>query len=222
MVPPMLVAIQGYRHVAEGGGVRCDVDACPRCGGHPGEFRLHDCRKRAFLYVLERLVQSTWCWLTRWKCSLCCKTFTLYPAFALPFKRYVAETVLGLSEHYVTEDTASYRRAVRVDGMPVFHAEKEAGTMGTRILEHSTLHRWIPFFTGLGRVQREALKLIRAAAPASGVFRRIAPVAPWKYRSPERGTILQGARQFFVAAREYAALFGASIFPRLATACAWT
>lgn len=222
MVPPVLAAIQSYRQAVEERRVRCDVDACPRCKQHHDAFRLHECRKRTFLYVLGRMVYSQWCWLTRWKCPLCGKTFTIYPPFALPFKRYATETVLALSERYVTEDAASYRRSVRVDGMAVFHAEAEAGAAGTRILEHSTLQRWIPFFAGLGRVRREALKLIRAAAPASGVFRRIAPVAPWKYRSPERGAILQDARQILVAAREYVALFGASIFPRLATACAWT
>jgi hypothetical protein len=172
--------------------------------------------------VIERVVHSTWCWLTRWKCPLCGKTFTIYPPFALPRKRYVAEIVSALSQRYVVEDSATYRSAVRVDGMPVFHAGEEARPPGTRILEHSTLHRWIPFFAELARVRREALKLIRAAAPASGVFRRIAPVTPWKYRSPQRRTILQDARQLFVAAREYAAIFGASIFPRLATACGWT
>lgn len=222
MVPPILEAIQNYRQAVESGRICCDLETCPRCGDHPGEFRLHECRKRTFLYVLERMTHATWCWLIRWKCPLCAKTFTLYPPFALPRKRYVAETVLGLSEHYITEDAASYRRSVRVDGMPVFHAAEEAGTAGTRVLEHSTLQRWIPFLAGLAGVRREALKLIRAAAPASGVFRRIAPVAPWKYRSPERGAILQDARQILVAAREYAAIFGASIFPRLATACAWT
>ena len=161
MVPPILEEIQSYRRAAEEGRLCCDLQSCPLCHGQPETFRLHDFRRRTFLYVLGRMVHSTWCWLARLKCPLCGKTFTLYPPFALPYKRYVVETALALSERYVSEDATSYRRAVRVEGMPVFHAGEGAGSTGTRILEHSTLHRWIPFFAALAAVRREALKLIR-------------------------------------------------------------
>jgi len=61
------------------------------------------------------------------------------------------------------------------------------------------------------------MNLIRQKAPSSTIFREIRPLAPQKYRSQNRLSILDSAMRFFVAEEEYHTLFASSIFPRFAT-----
>ncbi|MBI4606029.1 MAG: hypothetical protein HY721_29030 [Planctomycetes bacterium] len=214
--------MERYSKAVEEKTVTCELETCLRCGKGTGELRLHDRRKRTFRWVLERLVKKVVVWLARWKCRLCGATFTLYPPFALPYKRYVTETVTRLSESYLEKDELTYRKAVLQDGMPVFHEGAEGGPLDERTLQHSTLYRWFSLFGALERTRREALRLIRQRSSRSGVFRRILPIAPWKYRSDERRKLLGRSRQLFSAEKELGALFGTSIFPRFATLWAWS
>lgn len=222
MLPNLLEVMENYSKEVEEKKVTCDVEACLRCGKRARDFRLHDRRKRTFLWAFERLVRKVAVWLARWKCLICGETFTLYPPFALPYKRYVTETVSKLTERYLENDELTYRKAVLQGGMPVFHAGEKEEAIDERTLRHSTLYRWLALFGALERTRREALRLIRSKSPGSGVFRKILPIAPWKYRSSERRKVLQHARALLVREEEYRALFGASIFPRLATLCSWS
>lgn len=219
MLPPIEEAIQAYTRAVERGEVCCDVEVCQICGERPGIFKLKDRRKRSFYFVFERSVRKLQSFLCRWKCTLCGKTFTLYPHFALPRKRYVLEDVLNTSRRYVEEEALSYRKAVKIRGMPVFHASDDPDDL--RVFSHSTPYRWLGFLATLVTTTREALRLVRQKSPSSGVFRKIQPIAPWKYRSDSRRTVLQDARRLLVAEAEYRVLFGVSIFPRFATVCAW-
>ena len=221
MLSKILAEMESYSKDVEEKRVRCDIDSCLRCGVETSDFRLHDRRPRTFLLALERLVKKVVVWLARWKCLVCGTTFTLLPPFALPFKRYVSQTIQALSENYVEKDELTYRKAVLQDGLPVFHEGKDADSLDERSLRHSTLYRWFALFGDLERTRRQALRLIRQKSSSSGVFRRILPIPPWKYRSAERRKLLGRARQLFVAEDEYRTVFGASIFPRLATVCAW-
>jgi hypothetical protein len=133
----------------------------------------------------------------------------------------VRDCVFELAEWYLEHDELSYRAAVSVKGMPVFHDCRDDGTIDERSLSHSTLHRWLPFFLSLGATFTEALRLIRSKSASSDLFRRALPVAPVKYRSEERRTVLATALRALWTEREYRALFARSIFPELATACAW-
>jgi hypothetical protein len=221
MLPRILVEMESYSKAAQEKKIHCDLGSCLRCGNRTSDFKLHDRRPRTFLVALERLVKKSVVWLTRWKCLLCGATFTLLPPFALPFKRYVVLTVTTFSERYVQKDELSYRKAVLQDGMPVFYEGKDADSPDERTLRHSTLYRWFPLFGALERTRREALRLIRQKSPSSAVFRNILPIPPWKYRSQERQKVLAHSRQLFIAEEEYRAVFDTSIFPRLATVCAW-
>ncbi len=40
-----------------------------------------------------------WCQIRRFRCSACRKTFTLLPAFLLPFKHYIASEIEGVLRH---------------------------------------------------------------------------------------------------------------------------
>lgn len=221
MLPKILAEMESYSKAVEEKRMTCGVDTCLRCGKQTNDFRVHDRRQRTFLVAVERVVKKTIVWLARWKCLLCGATFTLLPSFALPFKRYATETVSRLTESYLEKDELTYRKAVLHDGMPVFHESKQGGPIDERTLQHSTLYRWLALFGALERTRREALRLIRQKSSSSGVFRKILPIPPWKYRSAERRQVLGHARQLFVVEAEYRALFETSIFPRVATLCAW-
>lgn len=221
MIHPLIAAIQGYTEAVERGLVQPTVNCCPLCGEEPEGFRLHDRRKRVFLVLVERLVHEVLSKLPRWRCPLCSGSFTDYPPFALPHKRYVRECVFELVERYLDEEHTSYRKAVREEGLPVFYDSGD-DAIDERSLAHSTLHRWFPFFAFLRATLREALRLVRARSAASTLLRRVFPVAPRKYRSDERRAILSAALRALSIDQEYRLLFGRSIFPDLATACGWS
>lgn len=221
MIPDPIDTIKRYTEAVRRGEIQPTCNLCPHCHEEPDAFRLRGHRKRTFLVVVERIVKRVLSLLTRWKCPLCKGSFTHYPPFALPHKRYVRDCVFELSEQYLERDELSCRRAVEVEGMPVFHDCRDDGTIDERSLSHSTLHRWLPFFLTLGATLREALHLIRARSTSSDLFRRVFPVAPGKYRSEQRRAVLTMALKVLSTDREYRALFARSICPELATACGW-
>jgi transposase-like protein len=222
MVAEGLEEIHTFTRAVANGEVSCDCVSCLRCGKRPSSFRLHDRRRRIFLVIVERLVHEVLSLIPRWKCPLCGRTFTTYPAFAVPRKRYVRKEVLRFSERYVNEDRASYRKAATEAGLAVFYRGGEEEKIDERQFAHTTVHRWFPFLGSLKRTAREALRLIREKAPGSGIFRKIVPVPPWKYRSEERRQILIASRRLLQVESEFRALFENSLFPRFATGCRWS
>jgi transposase-like protein len=222
MVPAILEEVQAYTDALTRGAVRCELAACPRCGLEGASFSLHEVRGRTYLVAVGRLVESVASLVSRWKCRSCRTTFTLYPSFALAHKRYVRQTVFERSQVYLGDERQSYRTAVRIDRMPIFHQSSAAGeALEDRTLAASTLHRWLATLGRLSKTLQQALHLIRARDPTSGLFRTLAAIviAPWRYRSEERAALLRSGSHLLLAGPAYRALFGVSIFPNLATAC---
>jgi hypothetical protein len=120
MIPELIAVIQSHAGSVERKEGQPQGN-CPHCQERPDRFRLHDRRGRTFLVVVERVVQRVRSFLARWKCSLCRRTFTMYPPFALPWKRYVREFLFDCVGKYLERDELSYRRAVEVGGMAVFY-----------------------------------------------------------------------------------------------------
>jgi transposase-like protein len=221
MVPRILEEVEAYTDAVARGKVHCDLAACPRCGEKRASFRLYDCRGRTFLVVVERLVKKIRSQLTRWKCRLCNKSFTLYSSFALPYKRYVRDQIFECSEAYLEDETSSYRRGVEVHGLAIFHDGSTGEKTQEQTLHGSTLHRWIGALGNLRKTLLTALHLIRVKDPSSLIFRTIASlvVAPRRYRSEERKALLRSCQELLVTEEEYRSIFDVSIFPHLATAC---
>lgn len=213
------IAIAAHTQAVEHGAAQCTVTCCPQCG-QPGSFKYHATRKRQFLVIVDRLVRRMVSALTRWKCPCCRKTFTLYPAFALPHKRYVRQDICRLGGRYVEEDGVSYRKTVQVGSMPVCYAAAD-GSIDDRVLWPSTLHRWVGFLGDLKNTLQQAWRLIRARSPTSDVFRQAIPVPCWKYRSAERREVLHICGRLLRTDRLYHRLFDVSIFTHLATRCSW-
>ncbi|MCP4395355.1 MAG: hypothetical protein GY804_13975 [Alphaproteobacteria bacterium] len=76
----------------------CSPDvACHCCHHKPEVFKLHESRKRQFRLIVEDIVKVTVSFLLRWKCIDCGTTFTEYPSFALPHKRFVLTDIVDYS-----------------------------------------------------------------------------------------------------------------------------
>jgi len=185
--------------------------------------------------VVGDLVHRALSRLIRWKCPRCRQTFTGYPPFALPHKRYVRPVIFARSRAYVEDDTQSYRQAVQDGGRSIFHprredqavtaesTEEEKRKEQTPILTHTTLHRWITTLGQWPKTMRHAWDLIQQRDPATTRLRDLwrLSVPPWKSRSEARRALLRACRRLFRTEAIYVATFGVSIFPNLATGCGW-
>jgi len=155
--------------------------------------------------------------VARWKCPRCKTTFTDYPDFALPYKRFVPSPILEVSERYVNDDESTYRKAVRKDGRPVAYAGEEGEEEG-RQLSHTSLWRWVGWLgRKMSRLVREAMKLIRQKDPTTRLHRESYPVPARKYQSKTRRKVLQECRRLFAVKAAFESLFGPSLFTDFGT-----
>jgi len=172
-----------------------DLRTCPKCQGHPDFFKAYDCRSRIFLAIDQGIVKKILSFLSRWKCPLCCKKFLYYPDYAIPFKRYVKDSLNHLSKRYLTDDKATYRGVVKADKAPIVYDGNEKEE---RRLEPSTVWRWLSYIGSL----------------SSEIFGKTQKIPDGKYRSEERKQLLIQAKIFFSTQEELTQI---SAFPKLAT-----
>ncbi len=220
---PTLTEVQSYRNDVLQHKIACILPPCPTCHTMPDAFQRHEARAREFYVLIDQLIQEVPCLVIRWRCPGCKKTFTQQPPFAYPHKRYVLETILDLAGCYLEEDASTYRNVVLQDNMPIFHASPDDNTINDKSLAHTTLYRWITSLGGLKEILRSAQDLILQENPASAVCRHLATldIPARKYVKAARETILKHCRRIIHAEVEYRTIFFASIFPFLATQCAW-
>jgi len=195
---------------------------CPKCLENPKHFKLHECKKRNFRYICESLIYTVLSILTRWKCPICKCTFTDYPFFALPFKRYVLIDIERLTNDYI-KNNQSYQQTVSPKGLSIGYKDQE-GIIDERQLSKTTLWRWIGFFGKLENTINGALNLIRQKDSNCQVFRNVYPVSALKYQSLERKKIIQNTMKLFQINElfESKKYFGNSIFPCFAASCGWS
>ena len=77
--------------------------ACDNCGQREGIFKLHECRKRLLRFAAEAVVETVATLLPRWKCLPCGATFTQYPPFVAPHKRFVLADIVLLCRKYLED-----------------------------------------------------------------------------------------------------------------------
>lgn len=216
--------IESYDHQVLQGNISCELPPCPFCETPPDGFRRHEARRRLFYVISGQWVEIVWCRITRWKCSHCRKIRTQQPPFALPYKRYTRQTLMGFSQAYLEEEASSYRKVVLGDGLPIGYASKPGKEeIDERQLAHSTLYRWVTTLGGFQEVCARALDLILQKEPASAICRGLAllKVPPSKYVKAPREGVLRRCRELLHLEVSYRHIFQASIFPYLATWCAW-
>jgi hypothetical protein len=217
----LIEVITNYGVAASGKkGIECAVAACPRCQDRPGKFWRHGARLRLFL-VFAVVVLEVKSYLPRWKCPSCRRTFTQYPPFALPFKRYPLPFIRERVSAYVTDEGCTYESGVS-DGpgiIPVFHKDPKKA----RTLRRSTLWRWVSTLGGFPEMVRRALDLIKQKDPSSVLFRALGEhqFRGEKFRSQARKGVLQRCRELLLVEPVYAELFDVKIFPDLATGVGW-
>jgi len=151
---------------------------------------------------------------------MCNATFTEYPDFALPYKRYVSDDILRLSGQYLEQYRETYRRLVTAQAdknrtLPTVYEQVLSGREG--FLAHSTPWNWMKLLGQLPDVYQAGLELIRSHDPTTQLFRRFVPVDPKNYRSLERKNLLQKAKNMLLLNAEHENLFGHRIFPRFKT-----
>lgn len=193
---------------------------CPRCSEQVATFKRHDSRERFFRFIVEYYVHIIKSLLVRWKCPICGKTFTDYPSFALPHKRYILMDTERFSGDYVEDEEQTYRKVVYPQDTEISYKEPDDKGV-VRSLVPSTLWRWISSLGSMKETLGQALHLIRQKDPTSSIFREIFPVSPHKYQSSQRKMILENARRLLRTGLEFHRLFGHKIFPHLGTVCSW-
>lgn len=174
-------------------------------------------RSRIILLVVLSIVERVKTYLTRWKCTSCLCTFTLYLDFALAHKRYEASFIFARCSAYVEDKARTYREGVLRDGLPIMYEDADSGTQ----LWPSTLWRWMSTLGAFPETTRYALHLIKQKSPSTGLFRGLSMhrIGECKYRTLGRKRVLERCLSLLVACRVYAQLFGMSVFPELAMAC---
>lgn len=197
--------IEQYKREAES--QECPECCCPHCRQMPPGYRRHAARKRQFYVIAGNWAHRFFTVLIRWKCLLCGVTFTFYPSFCMPYKRFVLADITRLSGSYVEADEATYRSVVGIGHRDELPLEKQ--------VSHSTVWHWLSDLgTWKARLQ-EGLRLLQEKDPGLGVHRQIRPVAARKYRSEWRREQLYTARFLLRIADAFSRIFGQVLFPRL-------
>ena len=217
---------------------------CLKCAQIPEHFQRHDCRVRLVWIIVEREVLRVEVLLLRFKCRVCSGTFTEYPDFMIPYKRYAASEMVEMGWEFVSQKKLGYREAVSIGGMPVGHESKEleteiegvfvrqesnAGRVGQetvgskeeskgKFLSHSTLWRSLGYWGEKEGYLNRILSLLGQKGVESEFFRKLQrPIPEKKYRSEARKKILETFTKLYLSAKEFAKEFGLKIFPHFET-----
>ena len=174
------------------GNYRCSMSRCPHCKRAPEStlfFRRHALRHRKFLVIEGRYIRAVEGLLARWRCPFCRQTFTEYPPFALPYKRYAVPQIAPRALEYVEDDGVSYRKAVLDTYLPIFHwfdATDGPDAYGDHepVLAHTTLYHWV---SALGNGTRPV--------PPHDQFQDQFMPADWKFLTPSRRDVLLACRR---------------------------
>ncbi len=207
--------IQEYTEKVRKGLVKCDLPNCVDCDTEAEFFKRHEARQRQFYSIVDDMVKITLGLLIRWKCVGCGKTFTGYPYFAVPYKRYTLPTIKKYSGLYTEDHQASYRKVILKNIIGYPGSEQQ--------FSHSSIYRWITSLGNYSNIIRNAQDLYLQAKPESSISRELAllTIPSKKYQTEERQSILQRCRQLLRLDEKYSALFNVSIFPNIGTKCSF-
>ena len=218
MLPPLIAEIERHTQSILDGSQTCRTESCPTCRAECGCFALHALRPRTFLVAVAAWVRQLASFVARYRCPVCGVTFTDYPSFAIPGKRYVVATVMSHAAAYLGDDEATYRSSVSTPetNAPTFYAASPDDAIDERALAPSTLWRWMAVLAAMKRTVAAAKRLIREAT--SRLLRSSRLVARRKARTDRRRAILLGAADLIATAAAYSAAFaGSSIFTESGT-----
>lgn len=210
-------AIKAYLIRTEKGEVKPDnLPPCRRCHLEARHFKIHAYRERRFLIIVSMVVQAVYCPLVRFACPGCRKTVTSYPDFAIPHKHYTQQAIMHFAKAYVASD-ATYQQALICENSVPGYPD------GEKTLAPSTIHRWITSLSRLRNTTRKAMSMVLQNNPRTAICRDLAQwIVPLrKYRTEVRRECLHNCFQLMATEALFKALFGFSIFTKLAISCAF-
>ncbi len=152
---------------------------CLCCHQKPKFFKLHESRKRQFRMIVENIVKTTVSFLLRWRCLLCNTTFTEYPPFAAPHKRFVLTDINRLGQKYLS-DTLSYRGVVKENDDDIGYPD--SNDLCEQFISHSTVWRFMIYLADRSQIKRQPF-----------IMAKTEPISSFKYRSNKRKTLLYKA-----------------------------
>ena len=166
--------VEGNFDAAEG--------VCEKCHEKPGEYKLHECRKRQVRFSVGAVVEVAMTFVLRWKYSLCGATFTQYPPFIAPHKRFALPEIVRLSRKYLENDKSSYADAVVEDGNEIGYPDERG--LCDSFVSRSTVWRFMEYLASVHFEETEPSKENRRRPPW---------LPPRKYRSEKRRRLLHRA-----------------------------
>jgi len=206
--------IDKYTRQVKNNEVLCNLPDCPYCKTSSTFFKRHELKERQFNIIENLIVYIVIGLIIRWKCPGCNITFTQYPWFAVPYKRYTLPTIIDLCWQYLENALLTYRKLVE-QWCPVEH---ECADM---FLQYSTIHRWISALGSYSVIIRETQRLILEADPRSSIVRDLSNISVFghKYKNSTRKSILINCKKLICLEKVYTTIFSVSIFSKLAAAC---
>jgi hypothetical protein len=207
--------IEAHEKQVLAGQIPENLTCCEFCNEPSSSIKRHDARLRIFYYVIECYVYRKESWLGRWRCVICRKIFTYYPGYCLPYKRYVKTDIVKFSARYLHNEKISYRSSLKHNFNVIVHKDKEQ----TKQCEFcgTTIWRWQSFLSGLIKLEKKALQLIREKSSECSVFREVYSINKRKYRTVNRKTQLLNAMKLLKVEELFNSIFGATIFPQFAS-----
>ena len=154
---------------------------CQGCHQKPILFKLHESRKRQFRLIVENIVTTTVSFLLRWRCLLCNTTFTEYPPFAAPHKRFVLTDINRLGGKYLSIDTLGYRGVVKENGVDIGYPD--SNDLCEQFISHSTVWRFMIYLADRSQIKRQPFIMAKT----------VPLISSFKYRSNKRKTLLYKA-----------------------------
>ncbi len=155
---------------------------CEKCRRKHEIYKLHESRKRKLRFVSDNVVMVVLTFLLRWKCSLCGATFTQYPPFVLPHKRFVLTDIVQFGEKYLTNKNSSYADAVKNDENDIGYIGKNG--LCDNFFSPSSVWRFLQYLSCMVQSNRELFCENCADPP---------PISSLKYRSNQRKNLLYWA-----------------------------
>jgi hypothetical protein len=104
--------------------------------------------------------------------------------------------LLELARGYLERDRQTYRQTIRSHGLPIWYqAPAATAKVVLRALHWATVWHLLTWLGSQTAGLQAGLTLLSQYDPADDSHRFVGAVAPHKYRSPERQTVLTTARR---------------------------
>ncbi len=203
--------IETHKKQVRSGVIPDDLKFCEFCNESLSSLKLHEARFRVFYYIVDCYVYKKESWLGRWRCTACKKTFTYYPEYCLPYKRYVKADILKYCSLYLNNAKISYRSVVKHGFYVIVH--KAAEQTKQSAFSSTNIWRWQSFLSTRSKVEQKGLQLIREKSSAYQIFREVYTMSKLKYRTLNRKKELLQALKLLKVEE----IFLTTIFPKFAT-----